>query len=337
MRKVFQILLIIGFFTFQACMDEPEIKPDTNKGNFDALWEIIDKQYCYLDYKNIDWRKIYNVYYNGLDTVKNDYQLFDLMATMLGELKDGHVNLYSTFDRSRYWKWFTNHPDNFYSELIFGKHYLSNDYRIAGSLRYKAIANKQIGYIYYGSFSNGFSDANMRAIFQQFASCKGLIIDIRNNGGGLLSNSKKMASYFFTKKTLTGYITHKTGDGHSDFSTPKPIYTEQHKTVRWQKPIVILINRSSYSAANDFICRMQYAPYATLTGDVSGGGGGIPMSSELPNGWMVRFSSSPMLDAKKQQIEWGIAPDLRIDIKPTDRANGYDTIIETAIVYLLNS
>lgn len=338
MKQIIQIIfIVILLFSFQSCiMDEPTVQPNTNEGNFNALWNIIDKQYCYLDYKNINWDKVYQSYQPKLKNITNQYELFDLLSEMLSELKDGHVNLYSNFDKSRYSNWFTDYPLNFYKDLIFNKHYLGRNYRIAGSLVYKKIANDKVGYIYYGSFSNSFSNSNISAIFSQFKTCKGLIIDIRNNGGGMLTNAEKLASYFFTEKTLTGYIIHKTGNGHTDFSTPKPIYTEANQTLQWQKPVIILTNRSSYSAANDFICRMQYAPKAVIIGDVSGGGGGLPMSSELPNGWMVRFSASPMLDAKKQQTEWGISPDIQQNITDEDRKNGYDTIIETAINYIEN-
>ena len=56
---------------------------------------------------------------------------------------------------------------------------------------------------------------------------------------------------------------------------------------------MLLINRHSYSATNDFVNAMRYFPNVTLVGDKTGGGSGLPFSSELPNGWGVRFSASP--------------------------------------------
>jgi C-terminal processing protease CtpA/Prc len=75
---------------------------------------------------------------------------------------------------------------------------------------------------------------------------------------------------------------------------------------------------------------MRYLPLVTLVGDKTGGGSGLPFSSELPNGWGVRFSASPHLDADKQQIEFGIDPDVKVDMDADDRARGIDTIIERA-------
>jgi hypothetical protein len=312
-------------------MDEEPQQPNSNKGNFEALWNIIDNQYCYLDYKNINWDSIHSVYNLKITDSIDEYAFFDLMGSMLGELKDGHVNLYSNFDRSRYWKWFSDYPTNFSSKLIYSKRYLGDNYRIAGGFRYSKIDNDSIGYMYYGSFSNGFSDSNMRYMLSYFSKCKGLIIDVRDNGGGSLDYSEQLASYFFVNDTVTGYIQHKTGTGHSDFSQPTEIKTTAHKTLQWQRHVVVLANRMSYSATNDFVNRMNHAPNCIVVGDKTGGGGGLPLSSELPNGWLVRFSACPMYNSAMENTEWGIEPDVNVQLTTGDEAKGIDTIIEKAI------
>ena len=55
----------------------------------------------------------------------------------------------------------------------------------------------------------------------------------------------------------------------------------------------------------------------------------MPFSSELPNGWGVRFSACPMYDYQKQSTEFGIAPDYKVDMTAADFHRGIDTIIET--------
>lgn len=318
-----------------ACVEEPLIFPDTPQGNFDALWHLIDTRYCYLDYKGIDWDALYMAYKPALDTVSNDVELFDLLAALLAELKDGHVNLYSPFDRSRYWSWFQDYPANFSAALLYHPRYLGTRYRAAGGFQYTTLDVGRVGYLYYGSFSNPFTQGQMRAILKQFEACHGLIIDVRDNGGGSLSMSEELASYFMDKKTLTGYIVHKTGDAHNAFAKPAPMYTfAKDSALRWHKPVVVLTNRHCYSATNDFVVRMKKAPRAILLGDQTGGGGGFPMSNELPNGWMLRFSACPMFDADMQHTEWGIAPDVFVSLDPVDVVRGYDTLIEHAITLL---
>ena len=161
-----------------------------------------------------------------------------------------------------------------------------------------------------------------------------MIFDIRNNGGGLLSNSERIASRFADQKRLTGYIQHKTGKGHDDFSEPYPVYVEPSERVRWLRPVVVLTNRQCYSAANDFVQRMREMPYAVIMGDRTGGGSGMPFNSELPNGWSIRFSASPLLDKNYEPLEFGIDPDIRVDMTEEDMEKGLDTIIERAIQYI---
>lgn len=329
------LLLTLSLPLYTGCISEPVREPNNHFGNFEALWKIVDTRYCYLDYKKINWDSIHSVYKERVDTGMTDIELFDLFGSMLAELKDGHVNLYSDFNTSRYWKWFTDYPSNFKSTIVFGDKYLGSHYLSVSGLRYGFIANKKIGYIYYGDFSDRFYDVNISHIFNYFKDCDALIIDVRNNGGGYLDLAEQLASYFFTNETLTGFLQHKTGDGHTDFSEQVAIKTPAHEQIKWKRPIAVLSNRMSYSATNSFISRMKMAPNAIVIGDKSGGGGGLPFSSELPNGWMVRFSASPMYDASFKHTEWGIDPDINVEMKDADAANGYDTIIETAIVQLL--
>jgi C-terminal processing protease CtpA/Prc len=75
---------------------------------------------------------------------------------------------------------------------------------------------------------------------------------------------------------------------------------------------------------------MSYAPNVRILGDETGGGSGLPFSSELPNGWSVRFSACPMLNAGKEQIEFGIKPDIPVQLASSDVQQGWDTLIETA-------
>ena len=95
------------------------------------------------------------------------------------------------------------------------------------------------------------------------------------------------------------------------FSRRTPFYLD-HPAVGtiWLKPVVVLVNQGVYSAANDFTLRMKGLPQVKIVGVKTGGGGGLPMSSELPNGWAVRFSSSRTYDADGADIEQGITPDV---------------------------
>ena len=254
-------------------------------------------------------------------------QLFEVLCDMLAELRDGHVNLSSSYDYGRYWTWQEAYPKN-YSDSLERK-YLGTDYKISSGLQYKVL-DDNIGYIRYESFTNPIGEGNLDDVLSYFALCQGIIIDIRNNGGGDLTNAEKLAARFVQEKTLVGYMQHKTGKGHQDFSGMEPQYLEPSSNIRWHKPVCVLTNRSVFSAANEFTSMMHALPNVKIVGDHTGGGSGMPMSSSLPNGWSVRFSACPMYDKDKQQTEFGIDPDYNVQLTDEDTMKGIDTIIETA-------
>lgn len=320
------VLIIVLFVGGYGCGDQVVINnnPDTN---FDALWKIIDENYCFFEYKNIDWNKTYRDYKPRIKSDMGNDALFDLMADMLSELQDGHVNLVSSHDMSRYWNWSENYPVNFDKSLQ--DEYLGKDFGIAGGMYYK-ILDDNVGYIYYGSFSRDVGEGNISQVLSRMSICKGIIFDIRSNGGGSLTNVERLGSRFFNKRTLVGYISHKTGRGHQDFSPLYPKYIESYNGIRYQKPVVVLTNRGCYSAANDFANVMKNAPNAIIVGDKTGGGSGLPFSSELPNGWSIRFSASPMYNVSKEHIEFGIEPDINVQLLEEDKKNSKDTLIEKA-------
>ena len=311
-----------------------ERRDNTPLNNFEALWQIIDEKYCLFDDKTVDWDSVYSAYYQRFDTMEimeyeDNYRFFDGLEEMLNELEDGHVNLYSPFDISACSKWYEGYPKNFDSEILT-KYYLK-DYRRANGLNYCRIDNDSIGYVYYGSFSDGFSLTNWLAVLKYFEKCRGIVLDVRNNGGGSMDNAYRLAAPFFTKDTVVGYWQHKSGPDHEDFSELEPMMMNESKGY-WKRPVVVLCNRRSYSAANFFVSMMRYADNCLVIGGKSGGGGGMPMSCELPNGWMVRFSSVKMYDADMQSIEAGIRPHLLVNQHSEDK----DDLIEEAIE-LINS
>ena len=316
--------------TAVSCVDEEQFS-DTPEGNFEALWKIIDEHYCFFDYKQheygLDWQAVYNKYKVRARGDMTSAQLFEVLSDMLAELRDGHVNLSASHDFGRYWTWHEAYPANFSDTLL--RRYLGTDYKIASGLDYR-ILDDNIGYVRYESFSDGIGEGNLDEVLSFMLLCRGMIIDIRNNGGGDLTNAEKLAARFCQEKTLVGYIQHKTGKGHSDFSALEPRYLEPSSRIRWHKPVCVLTNRHVYSAANEFVSQMKSLPTVQIVGDRTGGGAGMPFSSSLPNGWTVRFSAVPIYDAQKHNTEFGIDPDYNVQLTDADFARGKDTIIEFA-------
>ena len=324
--------LIFTIMIFSSCVKEEQFS-NSAQGNFDACWKILNEKYCFFAYKDIDWDEIYNKYQPYIKNVTTKDSLFDVLNSMICVLQDRHVNLYAPFNLGRYLPWFPDYPTNYNTAIQ--DLYIGPDYKIAGGMKYCYLADS-IGYIYYGSFSSGPGETNLDYILHYFRDCKGLIFDIRDNGGGALTNVTTIVSRFIDNKILSGYIQHKTGPGHDDFSELYPMHISPSDRIKYYGNIALLTNRSTFSAANNFTSVMRILPQVTTFGDKTGGGSGLPFSSELPIGWSIRFSASPIYDAEKNHTEFGIDPDFKVNMTTESMIAGKDRIIDAAKLYLLN-
>lgn len=309
-----------------ACVDEDTFD-DTPRGNFEALWRIMDEHYCFFQEKQVDWKEVYTRYSAQVNDAMTESQLFEVLTNMLSELRDGHVNLYTSFNTGRYWAWKEDYPSNVSDTLI--NRYLGTDYRMASGMKYRRLRDN-IGYVRYESFAYAPGSSALDDMLSYLMTCRGLIIDIRDNGGGVLDGAEKFAARFTNEEVLVGYMQHKTGRGHTDFSDLREQKLKPSSGIRWQKPVVVLTNRGVYSAANEFVKYMKCFPRVKVVGDRTGGGAGLPFSSELPNSWSVRFSASPMYDREKHSTEFGIEPDYQVSLTLQDFQKGKDSIIEFA-------
>ena len=323
--------------TLTSCVDVDE-HSNSVAGNLEALWQVMDEHYCFFPEKEaelgVNWDDIHKEYAAQVNEGMTKSQQFELMAGMLATLKDGHVNLSSAADFSRSWSWKDDYPLNFSEELqrqYLGK---STEYKITSGMIYK-ILDDNIGYVYIGTFENELGNGNIDEVLLYLKPCSGIIIDVRNNGGGKLCEAKKLAARFTDADITVGYMRHKTGKGHYDLGEWEETRLRTSSGMRWtQHPVCVLTNRSVYSAANEFVKYMKAIAKSrggiTIVGDKTGGGSGLPYSNELPNGWAVRLSACPMYDTEKGCTEFGIEPDITVNLTEEMHQKGLDDIIEAA-------
>ena len=298
---VFLALALAACHTIDEYADDP-------RGNFEQLWKILDEHYCFFEQKGIDWNAVHAKYSPRVSQNMSPEELFGVCADMLNELCDGHTNLSAPFATSYYTKWWSDYPQN-YSARLVEEYYFNFNYRSLGGIKY-GILPQNIAYIHYSSFTSGIGEGNLDAVLAYCASCDGLIFDVRDNGGGSITNVETFVARCISERLDAGTICHKNGPGHGDFSDPYPFYFDPAPAgrVMWGKPIVVLCNRSTFSAANNFVSIMKCLPNVRVVGSTTCGGSGMPFSSELPNGWGVRFSASPVRDPQGNLTEFGVEP-----------------------------
>ncbi|WP_128543867.1 S41 family peptidase [Larkinella soli] len=325
--KLSLFLLVFGFLTGCEQVFIEKDPPNTPEKNFDVLWTTLKERYSFFAYKHIDWDSVYAVYRPRVTPQTTERELWNLMSDMLDVLRDGHVNLRSEFDLY-YYNWYIDAPANFDRHLLDKSYW--RDTERTGRMVNTLLKNGTVGYIYYGSFIQPITDAQLDYLADKFAGAQGVIIDIRNNEGGNPINGFRLGRRLADQRRHVYTTLYKNGPGPNDFTAPDEAYLEPSGKPL-PKKVVILTNRTVYSAANFFTAMMKAFPGVTVVGDRTGGGGGSPVGWELPNGWSFNFSSSITYLPDGFIIENGVEPDLRVDQTEEDRLRGRDTLLERAL------
>ncbi|MBC6368078.1 S41 family peptidase [Algoriphagus sp. AK58] len=332
-KRVFQWALGLVFTLGLGACNQlfVEEDPENNfSNNFEILWKTLDQRYPFFEFKKINWDSIYQVYKPLAVSSKNDKEFFDRMAAMLSSLRDGHVNLRTPFDISTYKPYADADPN--YSFDVLQRNYLG-DYQITGNLINQEIDG--VGYIHYRSFKDKILDSELDEVVGRFANLPGVVIDIRDNNGGNPENGLKMARRMISEPTHIYSYQNKTGPGRNDLGELKMVLLEPIKDrPMFKGRIVVLTNRTVFSAGSYFAAYMVGIPQAILMGDRSGGGSGVPAGHDLPNGWYFNFSSSIGYTVDGFNFENGVPVDIEVKMTSKDIALGKDPILERAIQYI---
>lgn len=353
MRKTLIIIFGLALISCQA-------QSDSNKPlkNFDALCELFDRNYASFEEKEIDWQLRCNQFRKRVSSNTSDADLFQLMAEMLKPLNDAHVSLKakkldSTFSATRESRIINElqsiprkkkRPEiKKMTELTLTRNGFAPITEIGPKFRGEKLfgytQSKTIGYLrFYRSFStllvmNGLSLNNqLRKIFASFKDLDAVIVDIRFNIGGDDRFSQNIAGRFVDKKTV-GFYKQTRKDGEFGELRTKLINPKGKEP--FLKPIVLLTNERSFSAADVLALMMSQLSNTILIGEPSNGSYSDLLEKKLPNGWKVTLSNQRYLSANKINYE-GMGTPVDIEIKNTLRniEQYKDSVLLRALQYL---
>ena len=330
-------LLII--FAFSNCERIfMEANPETsNQAIYDEYWTLVNEKYSMWSNpdKNLDKEAIH-AYTAGLvnETLSQD-SLFGIFGYIVLQLKDGHT-------------WIDNGDSVIVHDIealddinldqdVVDNIYLKSDYKTIGlhnRLKYTLLDNDQIGYVELRGFGDEYLDEEVDRMLTYFSNTKGLIFDVRENGGGDPFMATLFARHFADKEYLLGDEYFKTGPGSDDFSSSKMFLTPAEGVI-YSNPVMILTNRLCFSATTSFIYNMDVMPQVKKIGRRTGGGSGGSADGFLANGWHWQMSTSEFIDLNGTHLDNGVDPDINIILDTTDTSK--DEIIERAIQEILNS
>ena len=167
------------------------------------------------------------------------------------------------------------------------------------------VNNKRVGYISLNTFNeDSYNQFKNKLEKLEKKNIDSLIIDVRNNGGGYLSQAEEITELFLNKGKTIYYLKTK-----NDLIKVKDRTKEKRKY-----KVVVLINSKSASASEVLAGALKYSYGASLIGDTSFGKGRVQEKISFES-TSVKYTSALWLMPNKKNIdEVGIKPDIEVEL-----------------------
>lgn len=171
------------------------------------------------------------------------------------------------------------------------------------------LIKRNIGYVRLNSFISQEASKEMREALKKLDKADGLIIDLRNNPGGLLTNAIEISDMFLNDGIIVSTVD-RDGYIQSIKATDNTITN---------KPVVILVNENSASASEIFSGALKDNLRAKVVGSKTFGKGLVQGINKLDDGSGVNITIAKYLTPSKSDInELGIKPDIEVNLTEED-------------------
>lgn len=194
------------------------------------------------------------------------------------------------------------------------------------------ILDNNIGYIKLPSFDEN-SAKEFKNIYNELAKNKlnGLVIDLRNNGGGIVDEALEIADYILEKDDIILITKDRDGNEEIEKSTKKPTVNVA---------VVVLTNENTASASEILAGALKENGKATIVGERTYGKGVIQELISLKDGSGIKITTEEYYTPNRNKInKVGIEPDEKVSL-PDEVTNSYsvdkkyDTQLQKAIKIL---
>lgn len=185
----------------------------------------------------------------------------------------------------------------------------------------------KIGYIQLTSFTER-SNKELNRAFDELSQqgAESYILDLRNNGGGLLETAVDVASQFLREGVVLREDRKSEGER---------VYDVRAGGKALDQPLVLLVNGGTASASEIVAGALQDYKRATLIGEKTFGKGSVQLIYELSDASRLHVTVAKWFTPNNNAIDGkGLIPDIEVLISEEDRANNRDPQLERAVTFL---
>lgn len=318
---------VIAFSTRGS--DKPAT-PEQIKANKEAIGRLkkaILEDYSYFDLRKVDWEKRFAEFAPRLEDAGGPAEFANVAAKMLSVAQDVHLAMRAgdrrmyTHKREAFWavnfnllqnlvpQWTKRHDFVYGGAFPDGPHYLCITSLPANDAAYLLAIYEAIG--------------------EAQTAGKGLIIDVRPNGGGDEITARKIAGCFIDKSVV--YAAHVIRSGGKLSEQRTRTLAPNPAGPKYRGKVIVLTGGGTLSSCESFVLMMKQVPGCVTIGQKTGGSSGNPKNFDLGNGTSASIPQWKDLRLDGTCFEGeGLAPDVEIQAKP-EEFQGKDPILAEAL------
>jgi hypothetical protein len=295
---------------------------------FDKVWNAFDREYAMFAIKpKVDWRKLRETYRPRAAATKSNHELAAVVSEMLDHLEDLHV--YVEIDGQYVPGYKRDRPLNANAKATAA---LIGSLTRAGSDLNWGRTSDRVGYInIHRLVDTGLPDA-FDGVLGQMGDTKGLILDLRFNGGGSEPLGRQIAGRFLDRRRVYSLSQYRNGPKHTDLGPKHERTCEPDGPWHYGGPVVVLQGQRTLSSAESFALMLAQCPQAITLGDRTAGSSANPRRIAAGAGIVVNLPRWIDMDPQGKPIDAvGVPPRVKIETRPEDFTGDRDPVLTAAL------
>ena len=327
--KVKILTLIILIFSSWAGAQN-RIESQAVEAILKNAWNIANAEYpMFVIREKLDWDALRSKYLAEAKKAKTYQEVGMVVARMFSHLRDGHVWVKYKGNHLPVYK--VPHTLNVNKSTKIYVRYLGRIQPVGRRVMW-ARTTDNIGWIMIPKWSGGDLPDKFEDVMEQMRNTRGLILDVRWNGGGDSELSKYIAARFVDTTRVYGYYRYRNGPNRTDLTEKIEQTVSPRGPWRYDRPVILLMGQGCLSACESFCAMMAACPNVTTMGDHTRGSTGFPVQFKL-NGeleihvpqWIAYLPDGQVIEGQ------GVMPDVPFVPKPDSFTGDRDDLLSMAL------
>ena len=293
-------------------------------------WNIVNVEYpMFVLRDQVDWDALGDKYLAEAREARSYQEVGIVVAQMFRHLRDGHVWVKHKSKSLPVFK--VRAELNVNKNTKVYERYLGRIQPVGRHLMWAKTKDK-IGWIMFTRWDGADLPDRFDDVMEQMRDTRGLIVDVRWNGGGDSQLSKYIAARFADTARVYGYYRYRNGPDRTDLTEKIEQTVCPRGPWRYDRPVILLMGQGCISACESFCAMMAACPNVTTMGDHTRGSTGFPAQFKLDGEieihvpqWIVYMPDGQVIDGR------GVIPDVPFVPKPDSFTGDRDELLSMAL------